>query len=293
MTGGLPQPPALPPPAGDRASMTAMNSGAPGVLVSVIVLTFNRRRLLSETLRSILSQTYPALEVIVVDNLSSDDTADYIGTLNESRLTYLRNANRGVLAVNRNIGIRQARGQYVAFCDDDDTWLPDKLQKQVALLEAMPEVAMCFTNMLAVRDAADPGRRVFGRFPRRGLFERLIWKNFICNSSALVRKCVIEEIGPLDEDPALTPYDDYHLWLRVASRWPVHGLDEPLVRYRVHGESYSSRLANRELVVLRVLRSAMAKLRTRRFMFAASATARLVKFCFLALRGRLPSPIPR
>jgi glycosyltransferase involved in cell wall biosynthesis len=254
-------------------------------LVSVIVLTFNRRQLLSETLDSIRCQTYPRIEVVVVDNMSTDGTPDYIGKLDDPRIVYLRNPNNGVLAVNRNLGIRRARGRYIAFCDDDDTWLPDKLEKQIELLESAPEVAMCFTNAMAIQDSADAGRRLFRRFPRHGLFKRLIWRNFICNSSAVVRTSVFEEIGLPDESRAFTPYDDYHLWLRISSRWPVRGLDEPLVRYRVHGASYSSQLANRERVVVRVLRSSMANLRIRRPRFALSIALRLLKYLFLTLRN--------
>jgi len=88
--------------------------------VSVIVTTFKRVKLLSETLDSILAQTFTDFELIVVDNISEDGTREYVTGIADSRVRYFRNANHGVIAVNRNYGIRQSEGKYIAFCDDDD-----------------------------------------------------------------------------------------------------------------------------------------------------------------------------
>jgi glycosyltransferase involved in cell wall biosynthesis len=256
-------------------------------LVSVVVLTFNRVQLLAETLKAILGQTYRNLELIVVDNMSADDTPGFLSAITDDRLRFLRNQNHGVLAINRNIGIRSARGTYIAFCDDDDVWLPEKLAQQVAALEATPEAALCFTNTLAVRDPADPGTRVFEKLTQERHFEKLVWTNFICNSSVLLRRSALDQAGLPDEDPSLTPYDDYDLWLRIAANNRLIGIDQPLVRYRVHPQSFGARFANRELIVARVLVGAARKLARRRMAFWCSAMLRRCKYVYSVLRHQM------
>ena len=99
--------------------------------VSVIVPTYNRAHLLKKTIESILSQTYTDLELIVVSNYSTDNTDDMVKSYKDDRIKYFKNQNNGIIAVNRNFGIRKSTGEYIAFCDDDDTWLPNKLERQV------------------------------------------------------------------------------------------------------------------------------------------------------------------
>jgi len=110
-----------------------LNNSAPP-LVSVIVTTFNRQELLTETLRSIISQTYKELEIIVVDNFSNYDFFEHVGRLGDERIRPYQNQNDGIIAVNRNFGIKKARGTYIAFCDDDDVWIPEKIDLQVRAL---------------------------------------------------------------------------------------------------------------------------------------------------------------
>jgi glycosyltransferase involved in cell wall biosynthesis len=265
----------------------APNSGEDPPLVSVVVLTYNRARLLPETVHAILAQSYRNLELIIVDNLSSDSTPDYVAGLTDSRVRCYRNPNHGVLAVNRNFGIRQARGKYIAFCDDDDVWLPTKLERQVSVLENSSRVALCFTNTLAVRDSSDTGQLVFSHPFGNSTLNSLIWRNFIGNSSVMVRKAVLDRVGLLDEDPALTPYDDYHMWLRVAHSGEIHGIDEPLVRYRVHGAGFSAQLTHRDLLVVRVLLSARRRIGSRSISFWFSAGLRYIKYLASGLRHRI------
>jgi teichuronic acid biosynthesis glycosyltransferase TuaG len=100
-------------------------------LVSVIVTTYNRKKLLKETIDSILNQTFTDFELIVVDNYSNYDFVAYMASFNDSRIRAYQNQNDGIIAVNRNYGIKKAKGEYIAFCDDDDLWLPDKLDIQI------------------------------------------------------------------------------------------------------------------------------------------------------------------
>ena len=100
-------------------------------LVSVIVTTYNRKEYLKETIDSILNQTYKNFELIVVDNYSDFDFLTYIKSFNDNRIRAFQHHNNGIIAVNRNIGIKKAYGEYIAFCDDDDYWVDKKLEYQV------------------------------------------------------------------------------------------------------------------------------------------------------------------
>jgi len=226
-------------------------------LVSVVVPTYNRRALLQETIASILAQGYRSLEVVVVDNCSQDGTEDYVRGIGDTRVRYARNANGGVIAVNRNLGLSLARGEYVAFCDDDDLWRPDKLAKQVAAMEADRSYGLCYTNA-AVFD----GREVVSEWMVRrrffrGHFERMLRGNLVPNSSMLIRRRALDTVGVLDTDPALRGAEDYEFTLRIASSFPFCYLDEMLILYRVHGANLSTsraEQARRDVLVLKSVR---------------------------------------
>jgi teichuronic acid biosynthesis glycosyltransferase TuaG len=104
-------------------------------LVSIVVTTYNRNELLKETINSILSQTYTNFELIVVDNYSNYDFVNHIKSYNDHRIIAFQNKNNGIIAVNRNFGIKKSKGEYIAFCDDDDLWMPLKLEKQIYAFE--------------------------------------------------------------------------------------------------------------------------------------------------------------
>ena len=100
-------------------------------LVTVVVTTYNRKELLKETIDSILNQTYTNFELIVVDNFSNYDFLKHVKSFEDKRIIAFQNQNNGIIAVNRNFGIKRANGDYIAFCDDDDLWLPNKLETQI------------------------------------------------------------------------------------------------------------------------------------------------------------------
>ncbi len=226
--------------------------------VSVVVTTFNRAKLLAETLDSIRAQTYTDFELIIVDNMSEDGTQEYVASLADPRIRYFRNPNNGVIAVNRNYGIQQARGKYIAFCDDDDLWLSDKLRQQVALLEQKPDVAMCYTNAESFVCDRVIRKRMSSRCIRRNHFFRLLRGNFISNSSTLVRRQIFQEIGLLATNPML--FEDYEMWLRIARHHQLAGIEASLIRYRVHLNNASGNRAAATLRAIRTLRSSAESL---------------------------------
>jgi len=221
---------------------TADDIGASAPLVSVVVTTYNRAGLLKETLTSILSQTFTAFELIIVDNMSTDGTESYVPSIGDSRIRYFKNQNNGVIAVNRNFGISRARGRYIAFCDDDDLWLPDKLKVQTAFMEANPAVGFSFGYARDFYDIDGARRDGALRFAKDDCdatdgFERLLFGNTVATLTVMVRKANLAEAGVFDEDPALMTVEDYDLWLRIARKDAIACIPQVIGRYRLHSLS--------------------------------------------------------
>ena len=223
------------------------------LIVSVIVTTYNRSKLLLETLESILCQTFNSFELIVVDNMSKDDTEELVNGIQDSRIRYFKNPNNGIIAVNRNYGIQQAKGRYIAFCDDDDLWFPDKLNLQVKLLEASPSIALCYTNAMSFVGNKVISNKMVRRVVCKYHFLQLLRGNFIPNSSVLIRRDVFLKLGRLNENETLR--EDYEMWLRVSNYYSIIGIDESLISYRVHGSNVGSNRASETLRAIRTVKS--------------------------------------
>jgi len=207
--------------------------------VSVIIPTYNRASAVCEAIGSVLDQTYGDLEVLVVDDGSTDGTAGIVAETfgPDPRVKVLSRPNGGPAAA-RNHGIRQARGELIAFLDSDDLWEPDKLELQVAQLDAEPDVALSFTDRIS-QDA--PGGRT--RFRETGFDGRtgiasLVAGNIpISTPCVVVRRAVLESVGLFDE--TFTCAEDWDLWLRVLSRHRVAAIDRPLTLIRRRDDSIS------------------------------------------------------
>jgi teichuronic acid biosynthesis glycosyltransferase TuaG len=210
----------------------------PQSLVSVIVLTYNREELLKETLRSILAQTHRNIEVLVIDNCSDYDIEDSLEKMGDPRISVHRNANGGLLAVNRNFGISKASGDFIAFCDDDDLWHPEKLGQQLDAFSSRPQTLVMGTNYEQF-----PRRRKNGLFMFRdkdlNFLQLAKTQKGIPLSSSLTRSEVFDLIGGFDEDPAILTMEDFDCWLRVLKHRDnsIHVLKAPLLLYRVHEEN--------------------------------------------------------
>jgi len=210
--------------------------------ISVIVPTFNRSHMVIETIDSILKQTFKDFELIVVDNYSSDNTEKVIKGYNDGRIRYFKHENGGIIAVNRNYGIGQARGEYIAFCDDDDLWLPEKLKKQMLEFEKDSQIGLVCTNGIIFDKTGDLGERFKTRLTDSNFtFASLIWVNSVICSSVLVKKSVIDDVGLMDESPEIFTAEDYELWLRVAQKYRIKYVDLPLMRRRIHPGNYNKK----------------------------------------------------
>ena len=206
--------------------------------VSVIIITYNRARLLSRAINSVLSQTFTDFELIIVDDCSRDNTQEIISGFEDYRISQHRHRRNKGLSAARNTGIVNARGDFIAFLDDDDEWLPKKLQLQVSLLEAStPQVALVHGWHDSVRDSSGRLIRNKRSMLAGDVFESLIALNGISPIvTALVRASVIREVGGFDERYAYG--EDTNLICRISRRYHVALLPEVVVRvHNDHGYS--------------------------------------------------------
>ncbi len=204
-------------------------------LVSVIIPTYNRARFLAEALNSVLIQTYPLWEIIVIDDGSTDETEELV---KKYPVRYVKQAHQGVAAA-RNQGIRLARGELIAFLDSDDLWLPKKLERQVAFFRDHPEAVAVQTEEIWIRQ----GRRVNPKKKHAKesgfIFHRCVELCVVSPSGVMLKRNIFEEIGLFDETFPVA--EDYELWLRLSARYPIYLIKEPLVVKRGGHEDQLSR----------------------------------------------------
>jgi len=211
-----------------------MKSFSENRLVSVVISCYNYGDYLRLALKSVLAQTYSNVEVIVVNDGSTDNTEEVAKSFeNKLRLTYIPQVNQGH-AHAKNTGIRNAHGDFVAFLDADDLWAPDKLSKQLACFNK-PEVGVVYCRMKFIGPQGedrfvDLGTRHLD--PRRGqVSEALFFDNFVPFSSAVVRKEVFSKIGLMDENVKMG--NDWDFWLRASVDFEFDYVDEELLLYRI------------------------------------------------------------
>jgi glycosyltransferase involved in cell wall biosynthesis len=198
--------------------------------VSVVIPTYNRHDLVLTAIRSVLAQTLPVEDVIVVDDGSSDGTGEAIRRHFGDRVTCVRQDNAGVSAA-RNRGLAMARGQYLSLLDSDDVWTPEKTARQVEWLDARPDFGMVLCD---VHRVDDDGRTidVFRRrdyIPEDGRVLKWVLRYpALAPVSAMFRREVYETVGGFDT--SLRTAEDLDFHLRVARRWPIGVIPEPLVR---------------------------------------------------------------
>ena len=220
-------------------------------LVSVVIPTYNRAAQLPAAIESVLGQSYRPVEVIVVDDGSTDGTEALIRDRYPS-VRFLRQPNRGPAAA-RNAGIKSSSGCYIAFLDSDDRWLQQKLERQIGLLRDRPEAGLVFSSVRFVDRYGTPveERRYDASFRGR-VAERLLSWSGIVLSSVVVRRSCLDRVGLFEED--LIIGEDWDLYFRLAMDSPVDFIEEPLVLRLVHEGNLQNDFSKIELKLQNELR---------------------------------------
>ena len=194
-------------------------------LISVILPTFNRGWILKEAVDSVLAQEFEDFELIVVDDGSTDNTRELLMGYSDSlRVMYQQNA--GVSAA-RNRGIREATGGYIAFLDSDDLWLPKKLSIQTAFFKDKPDARVCQTEEIWIRNGVRVNPKKRHRRDSGIIFERSVHLCLVSPSAVMIRRDLFDQVGLFDE--SIPACEDYDLWLRIGSRYPVYLIETPLI----------------------------------------------------------------
>lgn len=230
--------------------------------VSIIIPTFNCALYIPETIESVLEQTYKDFEIIVIDDGSTDNTKEVLKPYIERGIVeYIYQKNQGVAAA-RNNGIISSKGDYIAFLDADDLWMPDKIRQQVQAFQQYAEAGLAFTDYLKFDESAvilqsataDNGRVQSWVNKHKGsasdlahgwIYRESLWGNCMHTSSVIVRRDIFQEVGLFDG--TFKTCEDYDLWFRIAHKYQVAYVDHVFCKYRYRTESLSGPYDIREL----------------------------------------------
>jgi glycosyltransferase involved in cell wall biosynthesis len=217
-----------------RSATTESGKDLP--LVSAVITTCNRGERVEKAVASALEQDYPRQEILVIDDGSTDDTAERLSRFRD-RIHYVYQKRNGVSSA-RNTGIRLSHGRYIAFLDSDDIWKPDKTSKQVRFLEANASLRICQTEEIWIRHLRRVNPKKIHRKPSGWIFKESLRLCCVSPSSVMIREDLFEEIGLFKESfPAC---EDYDLWLRISCREPILLIPEHLVvKFGGHADQLS------------------------------------------------------
>lgn len=208
--------------------------------VAVVIPCYNAQATLTQTLDSALAQSLKDFYIVAVNDGSQDETVEILAdyTRRYPKKFYVINQSNQGQTVAKNVGLKQSRSEFVAFLDSDDLWLPDKLEKQVALMSVNLGIGLCYTAAYQIdRQETIVGEIGVSSSHRGRCFNDLIVRNNIVASSVMVRRSVVERAGFFDE--SLRACENWDLWIRIASDCEVEYIDEPLTLYRLHPNNMS------------------------------------------------------
>lgn len=208
-------------------------------LVSVVLSSYNHAPYLPQAIESALGQTLRDIEIVAIDDASTDGSQDIVQRYADRLHVVLHETNRGTYAT-LNEGIALTNAPYVAILNSDDVWLPDKLQKQAAVIESDPRIGLVHTGFQVIDAEGNPieGNPLGIRFhpnPQGDLLAELLTRNLFITSSVLFRRECIERCGAFDEH--LFGMGDWDLWLRIAEHYLIGYVPEPLTLYRLHRQN--------------------------------------------------------
>jgi len=206
--------------------------------VSVVIPAYNAIAYLPESVESAINQTFTDLEVLIIDDGSSDQTVEWASQITDPRVKLISQKNKGLSGA-RNTGIAHAQGEYVALLDADDIWEPTKLEKQVRCLEDDPAVGLVDTWAVLVDEQGKSTGEVIGSSTEGNVWQRLVEFQTVCccGSTSLIRRSCFETVGVFDQD--LRFFEDLDIFIRIAAHYSFAFVKEPLIRYRQHPNNMS------------------------------------------------------
>lgn len=207
------------------------------MLISVIIPTHNRHGMVLRAVDSVLNQSYKNLELIVVDDGSTDKTADYLRRYDDARLKYVYQKNCGVSAA-RNLGVSQAHADWICFLDSDDVWRRHKLSEQLRFHNQNRQFLISQTDDVWIRNSVRVNKMKIHDVRVGDIFKESLRRCLICCSSVMIKKSLFDEVGGFDE--TLVTCEDYDLWLKVLAKHPVGFVDKKLVtKFGGHADQLS------------------------------------------------------
>ncbi len=223
--------------------------------ISVIIPVFNGEKTIEETVDSILNQTFKDIEIIIINDGSTDATLEIIKNISDSRIKIFSYPNAG-LSASRNRGIDRAKEEYISFIDADDLWTPDKLESQLKALQKNTQAAVAYSWTDYIDESSKfikSGRRIK---VNGDAFSKLLVTNFLENgSNPLIRQKAFD-IGGFDE--SLTAAEDIDMWLRLAANYEFVCVEKPQILYRTSTTSMSTNLKKQEAASLKVIERAFS-----------------------------------
>ncbi|MBD5548886.1 MAG: glycosyltransferase family 2 protein [Lachnospiraceae bacterium] len=203
-------------------------------LVSIVLPTYNRGEMLKKTITSIISQTYTNWELIIVDDASNDNTAEIVKGMDDSRICYVKNEKNCGSNYSRNRGAELANGEFLAFIDSDNEWIPNKLERQISCFEMQSELALVFCKVLFKEGSLE---KIVPNEPLEDLKEIMVRKNVVDTSAALMRKAAFDQVGKFDEK--ISRLQDWDLFFRfiVVYELPALCVDECLDINHIQADS--------------------------------------------------------
>lgn len=201
--------------------------------ISIIIPTWNSEKTLRATIKSCLNQTLEPFEVLVCDDGSTDNSKKVVEDINDPRVIWVPHQHTGTPAIPRNNGMRVSSGDWIAFCDSDDEWLPEKLEKQIQYLSKSKNKAVCTNAIIKINENITSKKML--NFKKSNIStDNLIWNNNIICSSVIINKSIYNKIGGFPEDTKYAGFEDYVYWLKVSTETDLSFLDENLVIYYDH-----------------------------------------------------------
>ena len=206
--------------------------------VSVVTPAYNAENTIAESIQSVINQTFSDFDMIIIDDGSTDRTAEIIKSIEDSRIRYIYQDNAERAAA-RNLGIQNAKGRYIAFLDADDFWVEDKLEKQITLFRKNPELGLVYSDLYLFDDQSKEIITKYSNIRKlykgRVALREMLTENFIQSPTPIVRREVFEQVGNFDV--CLVPREDIEMWVRIVARYPIDYVNKPLAMYRIHKNS--------------------------------------------------------